>query len=597
MKKQLLIIALILTLLLGTACGKTSSGGEGGSRLNISQSDWNEVDHHNFDKVSQSPTFTIDKNAEECKIGMVPFAFFSDGMVLQRNAVNRVYGFCDYDGGVAVEIDGKIYYGSAADGEFEVYLPPVAEGENLTMTIYGKSNKVTVRDVCYGEVLLFSGQSNMNWRMTDTISGTWPNETPGKQFLSYYGVVATPYVPTLENDPQTYYEYIYTKELADTYRAKAEGAIEPDENIRLMLLENYYPQDKIAQNKTPRKDYDLDKKWQKADTRGAILECSMFAYYFVKNLRAFTGVPVGIIVASFGATDTSAWVDRQTYENNKAVFPDIGDSTVFANSVSSCYNTFIAPMLGYKFRSFIWYQGEGECSGANYGAAFSALVNSYRETADNPNMKVLVVSLPQFGNGARYPAGYSQSNYGTADKELGMENGIQTYGRANQQKLPEIIENCAVSVSVNTGDFDDIHPSDKEQISYQAACSYLADLYGFKDVVLLYPAVSEVAITDELVRISFENLGDGLQVRNNGIGFQVSENGKDYIQTRGVQEGDSIVLRASAAGIETINYIRYGWLQFPRISRTDAEKYVSVFNSYGMPLDQFEICVADWNRK
>lgn len=590
MKKLLVIIVLILSIVLGTACDSKKPNSDNDTEgLDFSQSTWDTVDNYNIEKVEINPTFQINKNVEESKSGVCPFTFFTDGMVLQRNSVNKVFGTANYDGGVAVEINGETYYGIAENGEFEVYLPPVKEGKNLTMTIYGENNKITVNNVCYGEVILFSGQSNMNWRMRHTI------ETfGGKQFLSYNGLGSATYIPTVEDDPGTFMEYKENSALGREFVDKAEERIKFDEGLRLMLLDVGYTEEGIAKNKTPRTNYDLDKFWQVATERNSILDCSMFAYYFAQDLRTFTNVPIGVIVAATGSTNTTTWVDRETFEQNKTSFPNTGDSTTNKNSISSHYNTFIAPMLGYKFGSYIWYQGEGECASNTYGEAFSAMVASYKLKADNPNMKTLVVSLPQYNSGASYPIGYSQNNYGTADKELGLEGGKQILGRANQQKLPALIENCAVSVSVNTGDFDDIHPSDKIQICYQATCSYLTDLYGFKDEELLYPIIDNIENIDGDVQINFKNVGEGLDLRNNGRGFQVSEDGKTYVQIKAFKVSNGVYLSAGDVGLNEIKYVKYGWLQFPRISRINPELYVSVFNSYGMPLDQFDICVADY---
>lgn len=552
--------------------------------LDISQSQWDKVDNYGIEKVIETPNFTVDKTVKEEKKGIVPFDFFTDGMVLQRNAVNRVFGTADYDGGVAVEIGDKTYYGVAEKGKFTVYLPPVAQGENFTMTIYGENSKVTVKDVCYGEVILFSGQSNMNWRINNTL-------VEGKQFLAYSDTSVTPYIPNAEYDPKTYYQYVASNDLDRKYVDIAEDQIEQDEFIRLMLLDSGYSLYSIGVNSEPREDYDKFKRWQKADNRESIIDCSMFAFYFAKNLRKFTGVPVGVVVAAIGATNTSTWVDRETYDENEGAFPDTGESGY--NGISLCYNTFIAPMLKYKVGSYIWYQGEGECASPTYTTAFSAMVNSYRQKFDSPNMKVLVVSLPQFGDGASFPTGYSQETYAKADKEIGMENATQTIGRANQQKLPALIDNCALSVSLNTGDFDDIHPSDKIKISYQATCSYLTGLYGFKDEVLLYPEVEKVEKNGSEVKIYFKNLGKGLNFKNNGIGFQISENGKTYRQVKAKKSGDCVILNAADVKFDEVNYIRYGYLLFPRISRLDPEEYVSVFNSYGMPLDQFQLDVSN----
>ncbi len=590
MKKIISIILLICSVLCFTACR-----GENPTQKteNVLSEEWTKVDNYNLDKVIETPTFTIDESVEENRTGGIePFTFFSDGMVLQRNSVNRVFGKSNYNGGVAVEIGGQKYYGTAKDGTFDVYLPPVADGENLTMTIYGETNKVTVKDVCYGEVILFSGQSNMNWRMSDTISNTWPSGTPGKQYLSYYA--GNPgYLPNIDLDPDTYFEYVLNESLSAKYVETAEKEITYDSNIRMMLLDSgYVVETAIGKNKEPQTDYVLEKVWQKADNKETILDCSMFAYYFAKNLRAYTNVKVGVIVAAIGGTSTTTWVDRETYNKNKTVFPKLEEDAVTANTTSSCYNTFIAPMIKYKFGSYVWYQGESECMSSTYGDAFSALVNSYRESADNPNMKVLVVGLPQFNSSIAFPKGYNQENYGYADPEIAMIGGAQIIGRANQQKLPSIIDNCAVSVSVNTGEFDDIHPSDKRVISKQAVYSYLTGLYNFINEDILYPVVDRVESVDGDVQIYFNNLGDGLDFRNKGRGFMVSSDGANYKQVEAIKVGDSVYLSATSAGLDEIKYIRYGWLQYPRISRIDAEQYVSVFNSYGLPLDQFEIKVS-----
>ena len=101
----------------------------------------------------------LNKNVEEKREGLVPSVMFTDGMVLQRNAVNKVFGKCNYEGDVFIQFDGEIHQGCAKSGTFEVYLPPMEVKKDLVMVIYGKENKVTVKDVCVGEVFLFSGQS------------------------------------------------------------------------------------------------------------------------------------------------------------------------------------------------------------------------------------------------------------------------------------------------------------------------------------------------------------------------------------------------------------------------------------------------------
>ncbi|MBQ9480618.1 MAG: hypothetical protein IJU84_00470 [Clostridia bacterium] len=598
MKKITAIFITVLFIAVGCfGCKKPVKevGYEKNHLLDVADTKWNATDEHGIEKVSETPTFQLEKNVSEGGTGLKPFCFFSDGMVLQRNAVTRIFGEADYTGGVAVEIDGKVYYGSADNGRFDVYLPPVSKGEGLTLTIYGIGNKVTVKDVCYGEVILFSGQSNMNWRLCDTVLSTSPAPTPGKQYLPFYGVLDTPYVPNETDDPETYKEYVYNKTLSETYVNKTEEMIVEDDGVRMMLVDSGHDAYSIGRNKTERSGYDMEKKWIKAVKRNSILYCSMFAYYFARNLREFTGVPVGIICASVGATSTSAWAPRDVYESNKKYFPDTGEDESDFNSVSSCYNTLIAPMKNYKTGAFVWYQGEVECASLTYCDAFAALAEGYRQKFDDPAMKILVVSLPRYGLGAEYPKGFSQADYGKADREFAMENAYSARGRANQRLLPSVIHDCAVSVSINTGDFDDIHPSDKTVISRQAVCRYLTELYGFKEERLLFPTLNGICETSDGIVLRFENCGEGLLLKNNGRGFQISENGVDFVQIKGVFSDGGVALSAADAGLERITRVRYGWLEYPRISRTEADKYVSVFNSFGMPLDQFDVKVRDYS--
>ena len=249
---------MLCSLFCFASCGKSntdSSSGDGNEKnyLNTDNTAWNAVDNYNIEKVTTTPTFQLLKGVEESINGIVPFDFFSDGMVLQRNAVNKVYGTASYDGGVAVEICGNVYYGTASNGKFEVYLPPIEKGEDLTMTIYGALNKVTVKNVCFGEVLLFSGQSNMEWRMIDTLS-TYGPPKPGKQYLPFYGTYAAAYTPTPEADSDTYSEYAFNSELSKQYEDKARSEIETDKYIRMLHVNNDYTQYDIGKNKQPRED-------------------------------------------------------------------------------------------------------------------------------------------------------------------------------------------------------------------------------------------------------------------------------------------------------------------------------------------------------
>ena len=91
---------------------------------------------------------------------------YSDGMVIQRNTLNIVSGYGPNNQVIALEIGDKAYFGlSDSDGYFEVTLPkrdasftPI----NIKLTNNTGITK-EIKDVLFGDVYLFSGQSNMQW--------------------------------------------------------------------------------------------------------------------------------------------------------------------------------------------------------------------------------------------------------------------------------------------------------------------------------------------------------------------------------------------------------------------------------------------------
>jgi len=87
---------------------------------------------------------------------------FSDYMVLQRNSKVPVWGTANSGSKIAVSINGQTQSTITNNsGNWKVYLNNLTAGGPYEMTISGGSESVTFTDVLVGEVLLGSGQSNM----------------------------------------------------------------------------------------------------------------------------------------------------------------------------------------------------------------------------------------------------------------------------------------------------------------------------------------------------------------------------------------------------------------------------------------------------
>lgn len=543
------------------------------------------VNEHNIEKVVTEPTFTINENVSNRKAAFTPAGVISDHMVLQRNAVSCLWGKTDFNGPFAVKINDVTCYGTAANNTFEIYLSPMQAGGPYDITFYCEDGKTTVRDVLIGDIILFSGQSNMEWYMEYTLN-------LGKQYV-YLGnpAVGGTYIPNIGADPITYEQYMGSVAIKEAYINMAELLMEDNSYIRLCNPQYAFNTNKIGRNTTEQTDLVCD--WQAASTEDeSIIETSMFAYLFAKRLQAATNIPIGVMSCAVGGTNVPAWVKREvvTAHSSDFVYGNTeGAADNAANGIARCYNTFIAPLKKFSFRSVVWYQGEGQPT--KYAESMKHLISSWREEMDEPDMGFLIVELPMFGNGDCYQIGYDQTSYSQANVYTGMEAQNYYPCRKEQQKIAAEVDNCALSVSINTGDYDDIHPSDKRVIASQACDKYIEVFYGSTEL-LSGPTFSRSERDGEYVILYFDNVGDGLQVKNGGCNFQVSQDGNKWYEVYAEKDGKaSVMLSAKNTPITTINYVRYGALNYPRVSRLDMSGYVSLFNSKDYPCDQFEIKV------
>lgn len=184
-------------------------------------------------------------------------SIFCDGMVVQRGEPVRIWGTADPGETVTVTASVKkarpVTVTADDNGRWEVSLPALKAGGPYTITV----NDRTISDVLSGDVFLCSGQSNMELpvrRVTDMFAD---------EIAAYENPMIRLYAV-----PQT---TEFHTELSDTHPSA----------------------------------------W-KPCTQDNVMNFSALAYFFAKDLNARTGVPVGIVNASWGGTPVEAWMSEQT---------------------------------------------------------------------------------------------------------------------------------------------------------------------------------------------------------------------------------------------------------------------------------------------
>ena len=106
------------------------------------------------------------------------------------------------------------------------------------------------------------------------------------------------------------------------------------------------------------------------------------------------------------------------------------------------------------------------------------------------------------------------------------------------------LPNTAQAVIIDRGEADDIHPRDKWTVGERLAVAAKKVAFGM-DVVYRGPTFKSMTVEQDKVRITFDNLGGGLKIREKyGYvkGFAVAGSDKVFHWAHAYQEGNDIVV-------------------------------------------------------
>ena len=397
---------------------------------------------------------------------------FTDGVVLQRGMKVPVWGkfttICKVQRKVQVEFAGQKKVAEVGvDGVWRVELDPMeASKESRTMKVseltsgffsYNVFDSVEVKDVLVGEVWFASGQSNMECPI-------WGGNTRYRDMKG--GLMTT----------MTYLPNIRYVKSSKTWSAQPKKL-----NAKWCKF-------------TPE---DLQRFYRKDG--GAGVELSAVAFYYARELYLALDVPIGILDASWGGTNIDAWTPRSGYEGCDESIKATAEYPVKADWQASdkkgpigsahqqptvLYNGMVASYAPMAMRGFIWYQGchnSGESQ--LYCAKLHALYNGWSRDFANPDLKFYLVQLAPFN-----------------------QNWLGICMAQTQFCAEE--KNAALAVTADVGNFDDIHPNDKEIVAKRLAVHALKRDYGFDIPQDDSPVLKSASFKDDKATLSFDNVKD-----------------------------------------------------------------------------------------
>lgn len=225
------------------------------------------------------------------------------------------------------------------------------------------------------------------------------------------------------------------------------------------------------------------------------------------------------------------------------------------------HNGMYGPISRLHVKGVVWYQGESDTwQPKRYGELLQALVADWRSMwGDVP---VLIQQLPNFMEPSTGPM---ESNWAQM--------------RETQRVASEEIPNTALSVAIDLGEWNDIHPWNKKEVGYRLSLAALNLAYG-QSIVASGPSLSGLCVCKDKVVVSFTNVGGGLVALGGEPLEQFTLAGADGVFHAAKARicGDTVVVWSDAVP-EPVQ-VRYAWANNPQGA--------NLYNAEGLPASPFE---------
>jgi sialate O-acetylesterase len=459
-------------------------------------------------------------------------------MVVQRDLPVHLWGWAAVGESVTATFRGNTRTTAANElGQWSLYLPPGSAGGPFQLTIKG-SNLLALDDILVGDVWLASGQSNMEFEMRKASTAA-------------------------EDLPKA-----------------------ADPRIRLMIVKKHYAD-------FPQTDLEATTPWTASSPESA-REFSAVAWYFAREISAEQNVPIGVIDSTWGGTVAEAWTRLTALGEDASLAPvftarghmtDREAKAILEQTLhdqqragakaegrpepqfpwhpilnmwgpSMLWNGMIAPLTPFPIRGVLWYQGESNSvleRAPTYQRLFSTLITDWRRQWQIGDFPFLFVQIANF-------------------KSTPAEDW-PTIREAQLRTLA--IRNTAMAVTIDIGNPDDVHPTDKRTVGHRLALAARTTTYG-ESVESSGPVFRQATSEGSSLRLWFDH-ADGLQAKGGSLtSFEIAGPDNAFVPAEAHIDGRTILLSSPSVAVPTA--ARYGRANSPECH---------LYNSAGLPASPF----------
>lgn len=263
---------------------------------------------------------------------------FSDSMVFAAGKPIRIYGEGAGEG--TLRFAGQSQGIKSEGGRWGVEFAPMEYGGPYTLVFEFAEEKISFKDIYIGEVYLFAGQSNMQFKMKESSA------------------------------PKELYEGLSSLRIFSTERIEK--------------TDYYTPKD----------------RWVRADV-AKIEEWSAIAYLAGRLLSKERACAIGAIACYQGASVIESWVPKGHFEALGIGVPPeerFHDHTTYAdwNGDGCLYENSLSQVFPFSLSGVVWYQGESDDTpeeGAVYGKELAALIDQWRADFKDERLPFTIIQL------------------------------------------------------------------------------------------------------------------------------------------------------------------------------------------------------------
>lgn len=616
----------------------------------------------------------------------------SDGMVLQRDAPLKIWGWAAPAEKINLTFNGKTYKTTASDdGKWDVTMKALKAGGPYTMNI-SASNRIQLKDILIGDVWFCSGQSNMALQM-ERVKEKFADEVANVN----YPQIRNFFIPTISDVSKVHEDlppgkwtpalpgqilgfgavsYFFAKDIHNKYKVpigiinssvggtpiqawtSEEGLkqipqyasrveqlkdsnfvnnlVQQTASRNLAVAAQFKPDDQGLKGEKPWYDpsyvpenwhaFWLPGYWEDQGIRGlkgvvwfrkeitlpetvsgkagklmmgAMVDADE-TYVNGKQVGNVTykypprryEIPAGVLKAGkniivirlTNTTDKGGFVPDKSYDllvdgqkidlrgdwqykvgqvftlsKNIPAAPNFSAQ----NEPTGLYKPMVAPVLPYAIKGVLWYQGETNShKPEEYEQLLKSLIADWRSKWGKPNLPFIYAQLPNFMEVDYAPA---ESNWAV------LREG---------QRRTLAVPNTAMAVGIDAGEWNDIHPLDKQTIGKRMALAAQKIAYGDANVVASGPMFESAKVEGDKIRIRFTSTGGGLIAKGDKElrHFAIAGADKKFVWGTAVIEGNEVVV--SSKQVSQPLYVRYAWADNP--------DFANLYNKEGLPASPFK---------